>query len=146
MSEREAWLQAHWFKSSHSLGKYEQGKWRSNTCFPQNHQDALEQSIYPQTAPLELLSCQCWKTGFTGSFHRGMYVCVCVYLSAKDKRCTAEKKKHWMIAPESVGWAFYFVYTRWAGARGLTEPLIYPTFWFHDEIFHFPRKCLWGSP
>lgn len=60
--EKKAWLQAHWLKSSHSLGKYEQGKWRRNTCFPENHQDALEQSIYPsiypQTAPLELLSGQ----------------------------------------------------------------------------------------
>lgn len=50
------------FKSSRSLGKYEQGKWRRNTCFPENHQDALEQSIYPsiypQTAPLEVVSGQ----------------------------------------------------------------------------------------
>lgn len=94
MSEKEASLRAHWFKSSYNCGKYEQGKWRRNNCFPENHQDALKQSIYPsiypQTVPFQSVANYRGLVPLAAS--TGEYVCICVYLCAKVNRSTAEKK------------------------------------------------------
>lgn len=78
---------------SKSCGKYERGKWRRNNCFPENHQDALEQSIYPsiypQTAPLVLLGGQLWKPGSTGGFNGGKHAsaCLSVYNQGQQEHC-----------------------------------------------------------
>lgn len=137
MLESKEWLQARWFKSSYSCGKYEQGKWRRNNCFPENHQDDLEQriypSIYPQTAPLELFGGQLQKPGSTGSFNRGKRVRMCLSTCSEGQQGALLRIMHRRMM--KAGDVCYFLLTRW-----ITNVLI---LLIHLRFsFHFPGEHL----
>lgn len=144
MLESKEWLQARWFKSSYSCGKYEQGKWRRNNCFPENHQDDLEQciypSIYPQTAPLELFGGQLQKPGSTGSFNRGKRVHMCLSTCSEGQQGALLRIMHRRMM--KAGDVCYFLLTRWLQCTYYSySPKIFVSFsWKTPQIWSVKKK------